>query len=155
MNKNIFPGNTSNKELNKNGSYIEEMFPGCNNKSGDYSYFRAPSYSSIVAQFCDEVIIETWENDYQGSTYCLLRKGSQYGYLEFGWGSCSRCDALEACSNYKELQSLFESLESSIQWFDSKEAFHTWFKERDWKGQFSWHDGVQEFIKDVNKYFGE
>lgn len=104
MNKNIFPGNTS--EPNKNASYIEEMFPGCN-KSGAYSYFRAPSYSSIVAKFCDEVIIETWENDYQGSTYCLLRKENKYGYLEFGWGSCSGCDALEACSNYKDLQSLF------------------------------------------------
>lgn len=55
----------------------------------------------------------------------------------------------------KIFKAFFESLESSIQWFDSKEAFHAWFKERDWKGQFSWHDGVQEFIKDVNKYFGE
>lgn len=129
---------------------IEELFPNCRDRDG---WFSPPSYLSIINNLCDEVIIKSSDNDYQGSTYCYLRKDTKYGYLEFGWGSCSGCDALEACESYSDLQELYYRLEDSIHWHDTEEEFFQWFSSHDWVGSFSWHDGAKKFCEKVKAYF--
>ena len=67
--------------------------------------------------------------------------------LSLGWGSCSGCDALQACSTISEVQDLMDNLQNSIMWFfDSAEALE-FFEEHDWEGDYSWHIKEQhEFI---------
>lgn len=129
----------------------ERLFPEAFKASNYYSGY---CYGSLIEKM-GTVLIEASDCDYQGSSFYLLSDGgNRLGYLEFGWGSCSGCDALEACSSKQDLGELFVSLRDSIRWFDGAEAFKTWAREHDWKGEWSWHDGAQEFIREINKQFG-
>lgn len=111
------------------------------------------SYSDLIAKF-GEILVSVDIGTYQGNTLVALKKEDKYGYLQFGWGSCSGCDALQGCENYDNLQELVDYLESSIKWFDSKEELKSWGKEHDWDGDWFWRDDmlkVIEFVEAVNK----
>jgi hypothetical protein len=75
-------------------------------------------YSPIIKSFGD-VVVQIDEEDYQGDSFVLLRKDEQYGFLCFGWGSCSGCDALQGCETVEALDELIDELQDSIKWFDS------------------------------------
>lgn len=77
-----------------------------------------PNYDQIVATF-GRVLVETSDGDYQGDSLYLITDETRFGILTFGWGSCSGCDALEACSSQSDLDSLQDDLEKSIVWFDN------------------------------------
>ena len=64
-------------------------------------------------------IIQVWDDDYQGDIRVMFEKDGKYGYLVIGFGSCSGCDALQACENYEDAQVLFNSFLSNTKWFDS------------------------------------
>lgn len=116
---------------------VQEAFPECQ-KDDEYSWLNnRPGYSEIVAKF-GEVLHEVQVNDYQGDTLVLLQKGDEFGVLKFGWGSCSGCDALQACYSISDLQDLVDRLESSIDW-RTKDATVKYLKEHDWEGDYSWH----------------
>ena len=91
-----------------------------------------------------EIVLQVDDNDYQGDTRVLYKDGDRYGHLCFGWGSCSGCDALQACDNLQEVQKLFESLVTQVKWFDSKTDALAWFKGHDWEGDYSWHTEEQK-----------
>lgn len=63
-----------------------------------------------------DIIIQEDEQDYSGDSYILYKKNDLYGYLNFGWGSCSGCDALQACTSPEEVLSLAQELENDIFW---------------------------------------
>lgn len=128
---------------------IEELFPNCQQDD----YFDPPSYTSIINALCDTILVIHSDSGWDGSTYAYVKLGDQYGYLEFGWGSCSGCDALQACESYKDLEELFLSFKQSINWFNSELEFLSWFNQHDWQGSFSWQDGGQEFCKKINNHF--
>lgn len=93
----------------------QALFPDCQ-KNG---WFYAPyDYSPIIESF-GRVLIRVDDDDYSGDTFALLNKDGDIGFLQFGWGSCSGCDALQDCNSYKELGELIERLENGIKWFDS------------------------------------
>lgn len=107
-------------------------------------------YSDLIGLFCDEIVVEASDSDYQGDTYAILRKGDEYGYLEFGWGSCSGCDALQACESDEDMASLANDLASDIDWQPGKEALRKWVAAKDWHGGYSWHrEGFHEFAEKV------
>lgn len=75
-----------------------------------------------------------WQDfgSYQGDTAAVLQVGTDYGYLSFGWGSCSGCDALEAAyGDEAEVQKVFDDLCRSIVWFDSLEGVKQHIKSRE------------------------
>ena len=74
----------------------------------NFSYCES-DYQPIVDSF-GNVLIQVDDADYQGDTRVLYEKDGKYGYLNFGWGSCSGCDALQACCNIEEIQELINSL---------------------------------------------
>lgn len=76
-----------------------------------------PTYHQIVETF-GEILIEEKEVDYQGDSLYLIKRGHRYGVLTFGWGSCSGCDALEACDDQEDINHLQNDLERGIKWFD-------------------------------------
>lgn len=132
-----------------NAELAERLFPEA--FAGDSSY-HGIGYGDIAAKI-GEVLIEESDDDYSGSSYYLLKDGERYGYLEFGWGSCSGCDALEACDTKADLGHLFVSLRDSVHWEASLDAMLAWFVAHDWRGSWSWHDGCRKFVKALNRRF--
>lgn len=109
-------------------------------------------YEDLYKQF-GTPLVEVDIGSWQGDTLVVLENEGKYGYLTFGWGSCSGCDALQACENFDDLQELSDYLESSIQWFDSKEELKKWVNNHDWKGDYfsySDKDDVIDFICKAN-----
>ena len=96
-------------------------------------------YQPMIDAF-GKVLLQVDDDDYQGDTRVLLAKDGKIGHLIFGWGSCSGCDALQACFTVEEVQELCNELENEIRWFDTQEEALKWFKEHDWEGDWSYHD---------------
>lgn len=95
-------------------------------------------YDPMIEDF-GNVLFKVDDDDYQGDSYVFygnMHKDSRFGYLNFGWGSCSGCDALQRCSTWEEVQELYEFLHSQIKWFDSAKEAYKWFTEHDWEGDY-------------------
>lgn len=134
---------------------ILEKFPTCKQEPGCSWLNNVPAYDEIVAAFGHEVLVTVADNDYQGDTRYLLRSGARYGHLNVGWGSCSGCDALQACSTLEELQKLADEIEQSIQWFESQEEACQWFETHDWKGDYYWYQEEQaQYVDRVLRVLG-
>ena len=107
------------------------------------------SYNSLIESFEVQVVNENSSDDYQGSSWYLLRDNNRFGYLSFGWGSCSGCDALEACSNVEEAIQLRDELWQSITWFDSSNEARKFFNQHDWEADSSFREeNFKQFIED-------
>ena len=110
------------------------------------------NYQPILNSF-GEIVIQVDDCDYQGDSRVLYNAGGAYGWLQFGWGSCSGCDSLQACGSWEDVQELSDSLENSIKWFGSAFEALLFFREHDWEGDYSWDDGEQaEFVKKCEEY---
>lgn len=114
------------------------------------------SYNELLDTFGLERVIQVDDGDYQGDTRVLFRDGERYGYLNFGWGSCSGCDALQACSNHEEATKLRDGLFNSIVWKPDALAMLRYFVNRDWPLDYAWHvKETRDFIQKVIKYLAE
>lgn len=101
--------------MSATGSRAKALYP----KAGERTYFDTPyDYDPIIRSF-GEVLVQVDDEDWSGDTRVLLRKGNRHGFLNYGWGSCSGCDALQACGSYEEVDQLIDSLEGDIKWFDT------------------------------------
>lgn len=104
------------------------------------------SYDDLIDSMEVDRLVEVTDNDYQGDTRLLLWKDDKYGFLAFGWGSCSGCDALEAAADYEgydAVVSLRDELWESVTWFDSKEDALSYFQSKDWDLDY-WHGEEQK-----------
>lgn len=109
--------------------------------------FWGPSDYRPILDDIGAAILQTDDDDYRGDSRVLYSDGERIGWLQFGWGSCSGCDALQGCNSYDELQSLMDSLRDSVHWFDTKAEALAFFLSHDWKGDYSWHASEQrEFV---------
>ena len=106
----------------------KELYPNNN-------YFS--DYDLMLREF-GTILIQVDEDGYSGDSWVLYKdkNSSRLGYLNFGWGSCSGCDALQACSSYEEVQELMDQLFNSIQWWDNPTDALEWFKTHDWEGDY-------------------
>lgn len=102
------------------------------NESGD-------SYIPIVRLFGIPLVVVS-DNDYQGDTRVLLRDGNRYGVLVIGFGSCSGCDALQACTTFEDVDRLIDDLEADVHWFDTLTDAQTYVAfDADRQLQHYWH----------------
>lgn len=106
----------------------EQLYPEAMSRNG--YWYGASSYTPIV-EYIGNPIIEVIENDYQGTSFFLLKNGGKYGVLTFGWGSCSGCDALQGCNSYQEIDDLIEQMVNSVDWFGSFEDMQAWVNDDD------------------------
>lgn len=112
-------------------------------------------YGTFLGEF-GEIIIHVDRGDYQGDSLLIYKNNNgQFGYLCFGWGSCSGCDALQACDGVKDLQELMDHLYNSIIWFDSKESLSTFIKEHNWKEDYFDEESTERFISSVREFLNE
>lgn len=122
----------------------QELYP----EYAKQEYFYGPSdYQPIIDSFGD-IILQVDDSDYQGDSRVLYQDGDKIGYLQFGWGSCSGCDALQACDSMQGIQSLIEGLRNDIKWFDDASLAIEFFEAHDWEGDYSWHsDEQKQFVE--------
>ena len=116
---------------------------------GESDYFCPPEYRSLIDSMEYNVLVEVTDDDYQGDSRFLLKDPStnKYGYLIFGWGSCSGCDALEDCHSIEEVTQLRDELHAGITWFTTKEETKMFFETHDWKGDYMHEEDTEEFVK--------
>ena len=104
-------------------------------------------YNSLVRSMGFDVALMIDEDDYSGDSWVLFREGARVGYLSFGWGSCSGCDALQGCCSISEIEELRQDLHDSIEWFDSNREAADFMRNHDWKGDYTWRSTEhKEFV---------
>lgn len=90
------------------------------------------TYTPIINSY-GEVLLRVDTDGYQGDgdSLILLQRnfGSLYGLLILSWGSCSGCDALQACETYHDLNLLIEELEGTIKWFGNLRAAYAYLSD--------------------------
>lgn len=115
-------------------------------KEDEYWY----DYQPMLEEF-GNIILQCDEDNYQGDSYLVYEQNGKYGYLTFGWGSCSGCDALQACLTIDEVQELIDTLYHKIKWFDSLNELKDYFKTKNWTLCYEWSIAeFREFLKRVN-----
>ncbi len=126
----------------------KELYPEC---QLDDRFSSPADYNPIIGNL-GNVILQIDDNDYQGDSRCLYyRADGAIGYLQFGWGSCSGCDSLQACSSYDDIDQLIIELRDSIRWFSNKEEALHFFNTHDWKGDYSGRSEEQKEFVDKAK----
>lgn len=106
-------------------------------------------YQPMLNEF-GNILLQKDEQNYQGDSFLIYEKDDKYGYLTFGWGSCSGCDALQGCNSISEVQELMDRLYSSIEWFDSLDTLKEYFEETDWTLQYQYSiPEFKEFLIEV------
>ena len=134
---------------------IKEIYPPSSVFGDDYFYISS-DYGPMLESMGYEIMLKVDDEDYQGDSRILFKNGNARGILIFGWGSCSGCDALQACESYEEVEELRDNLHRSIKWFDSAEDCLNHMETHDWELQFSWHcDEMKEFLTKAKKMLKE
>ena len=115
------------------------------------------NYTDILESFEYQILCKEDDDDYQGDSLVLFKKDmSNYGYLCFGWGSCSGCDSLQACESLTELNELQKELYGSIQWFKGKKEIKKFLDEHDWEGSYDARTETRKkFIDNCHQILGE
>lgn len=110
-------------------------------------------YQPMLDSFGYTILVQEDEDGYTGDSFLLMHDGSRYGYLQFGWGSCSACDALQMCNNLTEVAELRDELHNKIQWFPDAQTALQFMTTHDWQGDYCWwHDEVKRFIQRATDY---
>lgn len=109
------------------------------------------SYDELINSLDVQIVVRVDDNDYQGDTRLLLADGTRWGLLNFGWGSCSGCDAFQAAEgNLSELARLQQKLWNDIHWEASAAAMLAYVYDKDWQLDYSWHEAAgRAFIDKV------
>jgi hypothetical protein len=116
------------------------------------SFYGPCDYQPIIDEI-GNVLIQVDDGGYQGDSRVLYEKDGMYGFLIFGWGSCSGCDSLQSCSEIKDIQELIDSLVNDVKWFDSLKELQKYFSEKDWELDYCWQaDETKDFIDKVLAY---
>lgn len=102
------------------------------------------------------IAIQVDDHYYQGDSRLLYDNDGKIGFLMFGWGSCSGCDALQACNTIEQVQALCDDLQDDIRWFDNRKEALEWFCTHDWEGDYSWYaEETKEFVRKCIEYLKE
>lgn len=113
-------------------------------------------YNPMIKSFSEDILVQVDDDNYQGDTRVLFKDGDRIGHLIFGWGSCSGCDALQACGSFDELNELAQELYNNIKWFDSTQEALNYFNNHDWEGDYCWHeDETKEYINKCKEILNE
>ena len=111
-------------------SRAKEIFP-----ESEEGFSFVHDYEPIIRIF-GEIVLKVSTKDYQGDSWVILRKNADFGWLRWGWGSCSGCDSLQACSTFEDVDDLIDDLERGILWFGSLDELKSYFREKDWEVEF-------------------
>lgn len=115
-------------------------------------------YEGLIDSFDVDILLDEHDDDYQGDSFYLLRDAeNRIGFLSFGWGSCSGCDAYDSASddvrygvNPSALVDLRDELWNDVSWFSSLDDLRDYFNKNDvalkWYG---YNSAFKVFLKRV------
>ena len=126
---------------------IKEVY----NYDDEESFYCSGDYEPLLESYGYLIVEKEDDHDYQGDSRVLYYDNinNKLGVLIFGWGSCSGCDALQACSSLKDIEELRESFHNNIRWFDSIYSLKEYIEEFDHEGQYYCHQ--TEWANFINK----
>lgn len=93
-------------------------------------------YWPMIESMGYDILCRAEVGSYQGDSLAVVRDGERYGLVTFGWGSCSGCDALQACRKIEQVDELRTEIHDQIVWKDSRQEMLEFLKNRDWKAQY-------------------
>lgn len=103
----------------------------------DGKYDAPYDYGALVGSLGYVILLESHDDDYSGDSFYLLKTWNKgHGFLSFGWGSCSGCDALQGCESLAEVAELREQIDSGIRWFPDLPAMQEYFRTEDLEVKF-------------------
>jgi hypothetical protein len=79
------------------------------------------NYDTLLEKQGYEIISGRSFGGYQGDYLYLLYYNGLYGFVIIGYGSCSGCDALQACNTQEEVDALMEDIVRNIHWGNIEE----------------------------------
>ena len=136
-------------------STANDLYP---NKFEDEYLSPICDYQPIINDF-GKVVIQIDDKNYSGDSRILYDNDTRYGetrtigILIFGWGSCSGCDALQACNSYAEVDKLIAELRNKILWFPDHATALAYATTHDWKGDYNWCDiETKRFVATIRAY---
>lgn len=105
------------------------------------------SYGKMVEEWGYKKLLMKDIGSYEGDWLVLVQDGGMFGFVSFGYGSCSGCDELESISYAadkekaaKEYREFREGLRTKIIW-KSKQNMIDWLKDRDvQETKFYWYE---------------
>lgn len=103
-------------------------------------------YENMVEALGNVAYIEQL-GSYEGDYFVLYDDDIGYGVLIFGYGSCSGCDALEACDTLHQAAELLQSLDNAIIRFDDWTELMKWIDSRDGLNSHWWDIGDYDKIR--------
>lgn len=115
----------------------------------DFSFGQGPFGYNPICQLFGEIVRKDDIGEWQGDTQILYfdRETGKYGYLMFGWGSCSMCDRLQGCRSYDDIDNLIGHLRSSIRWFDDDSDALKFFESHEWKYDWGYSEDFVQFCR--------
>ena len=120
---------------------------------GESTFYGPSDYAPLVSAI-GAILVESTDNDYRGYSRFLLRgEDGRVGVMLFGWGSCSGCDALQACDTYAEIDKLAVELSAGVKWFANGVEAIAYLKSKDWEGttQYQDDDASGAFVESCEK----
>ena len=75
-----------------------------------YEYYSPPMHYDQIVATQGEMLGNWTLGDWQGDYVYLLKNEDRYAFTVIGYGSCSGCDALEACESDEEFNELKEEI---------------------------------------------
>lgn len=105
------------------------------------------SYEGLWKSAGLEIVTSETLGSYQGDIVAILRDPDSglYAYGHTGYGSCSGCDALQACSTIKDYEEIRDGLVDRLVWLPAAEMLY-FLETHDWKGDY-FSDSDSDFEK--------
>lgn len=111
-------------------------------------------YEGLVDSFGVEIVFSEHDDDYQGDSFYLLKDAEgRYGFLSFGWGSCSGCDAYQAIWNEGNdaLVELRDELWESVRWFDSLDGLRVYLLDNNKLNWYGYRSSFKVFLEKLKE----
>lgn len=131
---------------------IAEAFPNLRVVHDDWVEMNHPGYNELIQSTGVSVLVSLETDDYSGDCLMLLSDGKRFGYLIFGYGSCSGCDALQACETTDEVEELRNHLYHSIRWEETFEEMLSFLENHDWETDCYGNRHGRQFIEKVKAW---
>lgn len=135
---------------------IEEWYK--NNFTNKFDKYNLPSYEELITSAGIEILCDMSIGSYSRDSLLIVKRKNLFGFLTFGWGSCSGCDALKACHSFESLNKLRNTLYNSIIWKTGPELVE-YLNIKDWAGEFYYYTDdestqnikIKTFIEEAKK----
>lgn len=115
---------------------FDELYP--ETYPGEWSgHCYGPGDYSVILRAIGNIAVQVDDDDCQGDSRVLYQDGERFGLLLFGWGSCSGCDGLQACSSKAEVEELARGLEAQVKWLPRSEMA-AYMRAKDWDLESVW-----------------